>query len=487
MRPPVRWMALAVVIGAIGAVQAKPGATVRSMTFPLIGKCQWSDTFGAPRGGGTRKHEGQDLMAPKMTPVVACFDGVVTLRRNHPNAGNWITLRGDDGWTANYIHLNNDTPGTDDGQGGDENAFAPGLETGHRVIAGQFLGWVGDSGNAEGTGSHLHFELTSPEGLLNPAASLRVAGKIAAPRYEPPAPDLRPGKGDIRLDAVVRAVDTEKNVLAVSPVAWINPEGKSTVQTVPGRKWPVLKPDAVLRRTDSPETALQLHEIQPGDRVMLLGYETGKYKPLTAYRVLVQPAPAPLLVASSPVRSRPTEGTVTETSVETTLPQPAESAPSPPVPSVPVPSPVKTSKTSEKQTGKVAEMAQRFLDRINYARKEAGLSLLTQSDLLGEVAQKHSTAMATGDFFEHRDRYGKMVGQRVDAVGYPATQLGECIAGTFDTPEKVMFFWMSSAPQYRRLLMDPAFTEIGIGYYHLPNDPGSVRQRHYWTVVLGRR
>ncbi|NLI00707.1 MAG: peptidoglycan DD-metalloendopeptidase family protein [Chthonomonadales bacterium] len=159
-------------------------SVVTPMVFPVCGPVTWTNTFGHPRGP-TRRHAGQDLMAPKMRPVVAAFDGVVTLRKAaQPGGHNWLILIGDNGWTATYLHLNNDTPGTDDGLGTDLYAFAPGLATGDRVRAGQFLGYVGDSGNAEDTAPHLHFELapTATRIPVDPGPSLEAAERLAEPR-----------------------------------------------------------------------------------------------------------------------------------------------------------------------------------------------------------------------------------------------------------------------------------------------------------------
>jgi murein DD-endopeptidase MepM/ murein hydrolase activator NlpD len=119
---------------------------------------QFSDTWGARRSGG-RGHRGTDIMSPKGTWVVAVDDGIVE-RLDWNDLSGWnIMIRHADGWTSHYLHLNNDTSGTDDGEGGEETAFVEGLEVGSFVKAGEIIGFVGDSGNAEHTGSHTHFEL----------------------------------------------------------------------------------------------------------------------------------------------------------------------------------------------------------------------------------------------------------------------------------------------------------------------------------------
>ncbi len=156
-------------------------AVVRPITFPVSGTVTYIDSYGAPRSGG-RTHAGQDLMGPKGTPLVAAVDGVVTRVRHDTGgvSGNSLTIKGDDGWTYIYIHLNNDSPGTDDAANRYDQAFAPGIVANVRVTAGQHVGYMGDSGNAEDAGSHLHFEIQQPDGTgVNPYPSLRAAS--AAP------------------------------------------------------------------------------------------------------------------------------------------------------------------------------------------------------------------------------------------------------------------------------------------------------------------
>ena len=158
------------------------------LVFPVDGEHHFSDTFWAGRSHGF--HQGQDIMADKMTPVVAASDGVVRLvnwtSKQHMNRDRCCSLviRHDDGWESWYLHLDNDTTGTDDGEGwGIKRAITPGV----RVTAGQHIAWVGASGNAESTPPHLHFELRDPSGtVVDPylalvAAGGNVEGKIRDP------------------------------------------------------------------------------------------------------------------------------------------------------------------------------------------------------------------------------------------------------------------------------------------------------------------
>jgi hypothetical protein len=116
------------------------------------------------------------MLGPKMTPLVAAADGTITWMRHDTSRGNILYLTDDDGWQYTYIHINNDTPGTDDGANRYEEAFAPGIERGARVQAGQVIAYMGDSGNAEWTVSHLHFEIVSPDGYnVNPAPIVDAA------------------------------------------------------------------------------------------------------------------------------------------------------------------------------------------------------------------------------------------------------------------------------------------------------------------------
>ena len=152
-------MALAVVLASSIPAFAAEEFNPETMLFPVDGDVSYSDTFGDCRGSGcSRTHEGQDLMAAKGVPVVSVGDGVV---RWIGSTCCYLAIDHGNGWESWYIHLNNDTQRedgsfTDDGLG---YGIADGIDSGVEVSAGQLIGWVGDSGNAESNASHVHFEL----------------------------------------------------------------------------------------------------------------------------------------------------------------------------------------------------------------------------------------------------------------------------------------------------------------------------------------
>ncbi len=242
------------------------------MLFPVCGKVEWSDTFLTSRDGGGRRHHGQDLMAPKMRPLVAAFDGVVKLTK--AKGHNYITLSGDDGWSVTYMHVNNDTPGTEDGKGTDLYAFAPGLHSGDRVVRGQLVGFCGNSGNAKGGPAHCHFELSDRVGggVLNAFSSLKAASHVDEPLTIDPCPSLRPAHGEVRWDVVVRSVDIDKGTIVAELIArTLDGELKVNLMPVVVRIHPAAA--AVFRsRTESSEPR-SFADITPGTYLSVVGLE----------------------------------------------------------------------------------------------------------------------------------------------------------------------------------------------------------------------
>ncbi len=171
----VAWLVLLGPVSAAVAdtsAAAAPQIELYPLVFPVDGPHAFTDDFGAPRSEG-RLHQGNDIYADKMTPVVAAADGTILRISYGERAGRYIVLKHEDGWLSYYIHLNNDTPGTDDGL---YDEWPRGVTKGAPVSAGDLLGYVGDSGNAEDTSAHLHFELRTPQGdPVNPYPHLLAA------------------------------------------------------------------------------------------------------------------------------------------------------------------------------------------------------------------------------------------------------------------------------------------------------------------------
>ena len=165
------------------------GTAARPVVFPLDTKAPhwYTDSWLAPRGGG-RRHLGVDIIADRLVPVLAARDGCITYL-SHSGSGNMLILTDAEGWEYRYIHLNNDTPGTDDGRNPRNWAFVGNLAQGDCVAAGQHIAYNGDSGNAEAAVPHLHFEVRRPDGIwINPYFSAKAADNAQGYHPSLPAP-----------------------------------------------------------------------------------------------------------------------------------------------------------------------------------------------------------------------------------------------------------------------------------------------------------
>lgn len=176
--------AIGLAVGSAVAFGANP--VPERIVFPVVGKVQYTDDFGAARSGGG--HQGNDLMSDKKSPAVAAEAGKVKYWTTSGQAGCMLYLYGASGTTYLYIHLNNDVTLRNDNRGKCVKGIAYAVNNGARVAAGQQIAYVGDSGDANGGSSHLHFEVhpgsgkaVSPYPYLQKAYKLLFAAKAGTP------------------------------------------------------------------------------------------------------------------------------------------------------------------------------------------------------------------------------------------------------------------------------------------------------------------
>jgi len=157
----------------------------RQIVFPVLGTVEFSNDYGAPRPQGP--HQGIDILAPRHALALAAEAGRVRFYTGSGRAGCMLYLDGKSGTTYYYIHLNNDLTNGNDNRGGCRIGvtFPRGLKSGARVAAGQPIGYVGDSGDANGLHPHLHFEVhPNGGGSTNPYSRLLAARRMLF--YVPP-------------------------------------------------------------------------------------------------------------------------------------------------------------------------------------------------------------------------------------------------------------------------------------------------------------
>ncbi len=114
--------------------------------------------FGDPRGGGTREHEGQDILAPRGAYIVSPTDAVVLRTGNGESSGKYVYTANPGNETFIYMHLDD---------------IADGVKAGLVLKPGDLIGYVGDTGNAKGGVTHLHFEIRDGREATDPHPRLK--------------------------------------------------------------------------------------------------------------------------------------------------------------------------------------------------------------------------------------------------------------------------------------------------------------------------
>jgi murein DD-endopeptidase MepM/ murein hydrolase activator NlpD len=158
-----------------------PKLTAGGYVFPIYGPSAYGDTFGAPRGdvsGGW--HHGDDIFAPLGAPILAVASGTV-FSVGWNEVGGWrLWLRDSGGNEFYYAHLS---------------AYSSLAVNGRQVNAGDVLGFVGNTGDAQGTPFHLHFEVhpvsmlfLGYDGAVDPTAYLNAWKRLEDIRILPAVP-----------------------------------------------------------------------------------------------------------------------------------------------------------------------------------------------------------------------------------------------------------------------------------------------------------
>ena len=145
----------------------QPKLTGGGYVFPVYGPSSFGDTFGAFRSDVAGNwHHGDDIFAALGAPILACADGIVFSVGWNDVGGNRLWLRDEQGNEFYYAHLS---------------AFTPLAGNGRFVKAGEVLGFVGNTGDAQGTPMHLHFEVhpfsllfMGYDGAVNPTPYLQA-------------------------------------------------------------------------------------------------------------------------------------------------------------------------------------------------------------------------------------------------------------------------------------------------------------------------
>jgi murein DD-endopeptidase MepM/ murein hydrolase activator NlpD len=148
-RPQLRPRAKVHVRGLHEPLKLHPKLTAGRYVFPVYGPSSYIDTFGAPRSD-VSYHHGDDIFGELGQPLLAVADGTIFSVGFEKIGGNRLWLLDQQGNQFYYAHLS---------------AYSTLAVNGAHVRAGQVIGFMGKTGDAEGTPVHLHFEI-HPVSLL---------------------------------------------------------------------------------------------------------------------------------------------------------------------------------------------------------------------------------------------------------------------------------------------------------------------------------
>ena len=193
----------------------RPRFTADGYVFPVYGPSSFTDDFAAARAA-TGWHHGNDIFAPTGAPILAVTDGTLFLVGWNDIGGNRLWLRDDRGNEFYYAHLS---------------AFSPLAFNGSRVRAGDVIGFVGNTGDAETTPPHLHFEIHPAallglgyDGVVNPYEYLLAWRRLADASFD--WGEIKPGEAPAPGAVLLQAED-------IATASGLDPEALSRMLEMP--------------------------------------------------------------------------------------------------------------------------------------------------------------------------------------------------------------------------------------------------------------
>lgn len=124
--------------------------TENSLPSPLPEQ-HLTDTWGGARSEG-RSHEGIDIFAPRGTPIQSTTQGIISKVGDDRLGGRVVVVVGPGGAGHYYAHMED---------------YAN-ISTNDWINAGDVIGYVGNSGNAKSTPTHVHYGIYINGRAVNP-------------------------------------------------------------------------------------------------------------------------------------------------------------------------------------------------------------------------------------------------------------------------------------------------------------------------------
>ncbi|MBO8172274.1 MAG: SafA/ExsA family spore coat assembly protein [Bacillaceae bacterium] len=125
----------------------------------------------------------------------------------------------------------------------------------------------------------------------------------------------------------------------------------------------------------------------------------------------------------------------------------------------------------------IKQMEYQVIQLVNQERTQRGLQPLKPNWELSRVARFKSQDMRDMHYFSHTSPVYGSPFTMIRNFGLSFRSAGENIAAGQATPQQVMNGWMNS-PGHRQNILNPSFTEIGVGY------ASGGGYGHYWTQMF---